>query len=223
MDDQEKLRKKRLIALVGAVGVLLVAILLLIFYTLGPGKRIEYQILVDPSDSKLTVDGAPTKPGKVKLSVGKHTLKATRELFEDRVVVVNTKNLSPGQDIFVLPKAVSPEAIKWLEEHPDTTGITEKVGAAIVAERNQTVTKKYPIVDSLPYTSINFKIDYAIDNAFNISFTITLYPYAKPDNPDGMRQQLKEFKAQALQYLSSNGINVKSVPITYVPLEAADL
>jgi hypothetical protein len=210
------------IILIGGAAVVIVVLAFLILL-LGKTRTYEYKALVAPVDSTFTIDGRPAKAGKIKLSKGRHTLKATRELFEGTTVIIDTKDLYPGQAILVLPKAVTAEAKKWLEDHPDTTGVADEIGAVQVTQRSETIDQQYPVVQNLPYTTLDYKIDYAIDDDLNISFTITLYPYAKPDDPVGRQQQLKAFKTKALGFLSGWGIHTDSVPITYVPAEAANL
>ena len=213
--------RKKMLVIIGVTSVvIIVGIFLLLF---GRTKTYEYIVLVDPPDSILTIDGTPTKPGTISLTKGEHTLKATRDLFEDAVVVVNTDNFTPGQEIFVLPTAVSPEAIAYLESLPDPQNISEKIGAAITSQRATAVNEKYPVVEKLPYNSIDFGISYSVDDDLNISFAIALYPYAKPDNPAGRKKQLTQFKNDALTFLRSNGIDTNTAKITYDPAEAADL
>ena len=218
-DPNASLKKKLLIG--GVIFVVLTTMVL--FWLFGKEKTYEYQVLIDPPDSVLTIDGLPAQPGTVTLTEGEHTLKATRDLFEDAVVVVNTKDLIPDQEIYVLPKAVSEEAKQYLLSLPDPNNISEKIGADVVTQRAAAIAEKFPITVKLPYNSIDYKIGYEVDESLNISFIIDLYPFAKPDNPDGRKKQLIEFKAAALDFLRQNGIDTNTAKILYNPAEAADL
>lgn len=55
-------------------------------------------------------------------------------------------------------------------------------------------------------------------------YTITLYAIINnPDQSSQYRDQLKEYKGNALDYLSRQGVNVNSTRIQYEPEEAANL
>lgn len=218
--DPNESRKK--VLLVGGI-IFVVVTTMALFWLFGREKTYEYEVVIDPPDSVLTIDGIPAQPGTVELTEGEHTLKATRDLFEDAVVVVNTKDLSPGQEIFVVPKAVSAEAIKYLQELPDPDNISEKIGADVVTGRATAIAEKFPITNKLPLNSIDYTITYTVDDNLDISFAIALYPYAKPDNPSAKTKQLIAFKAAALNFLRENGINTETAKITYDPAEAANL
>lgn len=215
--------RKKTLTLVGLALLAVVVVVGLVLLLLNKTSSEQYQVLVDPPDAVLTIDGVPAQPGTVTLTGGEHILKATRDLFEDAVVVVNTKDLIPGQEIFVIPKAVSPEALKYLEGLSDDTGISEKIGAAVVAERNAIVAEKYPITSKLPYNSLDYRVDYVAQEDLSVSFTVILYPFAKPDNPSARTKQLKEFKGAALRFLQENGVDINTAKITYDPADAANL
>lgn len=56
------------------------------------------------------------------------------------------------------------------------------------------------------------------------NYIITLYAIInRPDQYDDYQQQLKDYKAQALDYLKQNGYNYTSGKVTYEPDEAKDL
>lgn len=55
-------------------------------------------------------------------------------------------------------------------------------------------------------------------------YTITLYAIINnPDQYDMYRDQLKEYKQKALDYLRSQGVDVNTIEVTYEPDEAKDL
>jgi hypothetical protein len=56
------------------------------------------------------------------------------------------------------------------------------------------------------------------------SYIITLYAIInRPDQYDMYREQLREYKQHALDYLTDKGVNVSQVTITYEPEEATNL
>ncbi len=216
-------RTKSILTIIGAV-LFLAAVVVFVLWQLGKPKSYDYEVVVFPSDSTLTIDGQPAQPGQISLVEGSHTLKATRQYFDDATLVVDTNTLQPGQQIFVLPQATSPEALQWLDDHPEELGgIGEMMSATQVEQDNQTINDRYPIVNKLPYNSIDYKVDFQIAENFDIAFTITLYPYAKPGDTASRERQLKQFKAASLKFLTDNGIDTSKVPVTFIPAEAANL
>lgn len=58
----------------------------------------------------------------------------------------------------------------------------------------------------------------------NDEYVITLYPIInRPDQSNSYTSQLKEYKANALNYLSSKGVDTNSARIIYEPDEATNL
>lgn len=110
---------------------------------------------------------------------------------------------------------------------PDTpkSGQTIEVKTYPAATEGQTV----QIPDNVSSSSIK---DYTLitDNEefkireLNGDYTITLYAIInRPDQADAYHDQLREYKKNALVYLSDHGTNINKVDITYEPAEAKDL
>ena len=73
---------------------------------------------------------------------------------------------------------------------------------------------------SYPVSTNHFEISENTDG----SLTITLFAIInRPEQYEEYQQQLKQFKAEALQYLDDNGVNTNTVDISYTPEEAKDL
>lgn len=54
-------------------------------------------------------------------------------------------------------------------------------------------------------------------------YVITLYPIINHPDADSYTSQLKQFKQEALNYLSKSGLDTNTLSITYEPAEAAQL
>lgn len=82
----------------------------------------------------------------------------------------------------------------------------------------------HQLAATLPYTTTHFQIGYHINDDKSVSYTITLY--AVINGPEGYaryQNQLKAYKAEALEYIRQNGEDPMKLNITYDPLEAKAL
>lgn len=75
------------------------------------------------------------------------------------------------------------------------------------------------------YTLVTSNPDYEIQQLPNTNqYLITLYPIVNnPSEYSTYNDQLKQFKQEALQYLTGKGINVNNLEITYDPSAATNL
>lgn len=179
----------------------------------------KIKLIAVPHDASVTIDGVPSKEGIIYLKQGSHTLTAKRQYFEDTSKTVNTQDLKNGQIIYLLPPAVSAEALSYLKAHPDIQREREAGGGAEDQEIQSQVTKKYPFISQLPYSNSHFRVDYALGpNNKDISLTITIYAIINgPRDYPRYQQQLQQFKGEALEYLRSINIDPSSYKITYTP------
>jgi hypothetical protein len=180
--------------------------------------QIAVNIVVLPSDSKLTVDNAPTKPGKVYLIKGSHKLVASRSDFGNDIKTISTYDVKKGDSIYMLPVANSDAAKKWLMQHPDVQRDREAAGGAEAERIRRIIVSKYPILNNLPYENLHFKIDYSLDDNNKLSFVITLYAIInRPSEHAQYVQQLQQYKAESLQYLKDSKIDPTKFTIKYIP------
>ena len=206
----------RRMIIVAAVVALVIGLWQLVAYEQHKGL-IKINIVVLPEDSKLTVDGNASKAGNVYVAPGSHKLKATREDFEDVTQTVNTSEVKPGTIIYLLPKPNSEAAKNWLLQHPDVQRKREAVGGLEAQQQQQELNQKFPIITKLPHENLHYKIDYSISSG-RLEFTITLYAIInRPSQHDQYVQQLHQYKSEALDYLTSNGINPQNYKISYIP------
>ncbi|HEX8762453.1 MAG TPA: hypothetical protein VF733_01720 [Candidatus Saccharimonadales bacterium] len=89
----------------------------------------------------------------------------------------------------------------------------------------------FPVPENLPKDSVKNYVLVTENDEFKIrrlegsnKYTITLYAIINnPSQYDMYRDQLKEYKQKALDYLKNKGIDVNSLEITYEPDEAKNL
>lgn len=178
----------------------------------------KINVVVLPKDSELRVDGSPAKAGTLYLKPGAHKLSAARQYFDKVEQEVNTNNLNSGEKIYLLPKPNSNEAKQWLAEHPDVQRQRESVGGIEANQQQTALSKKYPFLDKLPQENSRYKIDYSLTQANELEFTINLFGVVRsPNDYAQYKQQLKQYKNEALQYLQSIGVNPQDYKITYSP------
>lgn len=179
---------------------------------------IGVKVVVLPTDSTLMIDSKTTRPGKIYLTKGDHTLVAYRMDFENDKKSISTNDISKDETIYMLPAARSVAAKQWLLQHPDIQRQREAAGGAEAERARALLVSKYPIINKLPYENFHFKIDYSVDSNSKLSFTITLYAIInRPSQYDEYKQQLQQYKTEALQYLSSNGVDPARFTIKYIP------
>lgn len=208
--------KKVLVIVVSAIVLsLLVVGLATLERQLSRGVKVE--IIVVPTDSSLTIDGEPASPGIVSLSPGKHTLKASREFFGDAVEEIDTETLDAEQPIYLVLDSNTPEAEQYMTDNPDQQMLRENAFGQEFSNTSQSILERYPITTQLPYTTIDYRIDYEVTENKDVKFVVTLYPVATEPGSDMYKQQLNDFKQNALSYLSSRGVDTATTDISFSP------
>lgn len=171
-----------------------------------------------PSDSTVLIDNKPSKSGTVYVKPGKHTLKASRDLFDPTTKNIDTRDTYFVNPVYLLPGASSDKALQWLKDHPAVQAQREAAGGVEDQQAHDRLNRKYPILQQLPAENSHYKIDYSLGSGEQLSFVITLYAIINdPSQYAAYKQQLQTYKAEALQYLKANGIDTAHVTITYTP------
>lgn len=180
--------------------------------------KIKVTVHAIPDDSNITLNGSPVKEGAVFLKPGHYTFKATRKDFGPVQNTIDVHKKDRPQTIYLLPTPDTAAAIEFLRQHPEIQQQRERQGGVNSAATQTSLTKKYPILLKLPAYTSHYRIDYSLDSQQKISFAITLYAIVNnPNQYQQYLQQLQQYKAEALQFLNSNGIATNTVPITYTP------
>ncbi|HSX36487.1 MAG TPA: hypothetical protein VLH84_06160 [Patescibacteria group bacterium] len=206
--------KQKLLLIVGGFLVLALVVAALLLGKSGTGVQVQVQAL--PADSAITLDGKPIKAGHVQLSPGTHVFEATRQYFDPVTKTVDTKGLNKSRVIYLMPIPNSSAAMNYLLNHPAVQQQREAAAGADAAQTSQNLTATYPIIGYLPYQTTDFKVDYSLDSKNTLSLLVTVYPIADPttDRTD-YTQQYNGYKAEALQFIQSNKVNITTTQITY--------
>lgn len=207
-----------------ALTVLALLIVVAIFISWGGISYFQHRgkvgvtVAVLPEDSILKIDGNVIKPGSVHLEPGTHTLTASREGFDDDTEVINTDDIEPDQVIYLLPAPKTAEAFALLNDTQGLQQEREAAGGSEAARIQELLEKKYPIITKLPYETINYKIGYGLEEGNKLVFYIDLYAIINhPDQYAEYKKQLKQYRDEALQYLTKNNINPAEFDIIYTP------
>jgi hypothetical protein len=211
------LRNKK--ALVVAGGAAMILLLMVILSSLGGrlGGSVTVEIIVVPTDATLTIDGEPTTPGTVSLNPGQHTLRATREFFGDAVKEIDTESLDTSQPIYLTLDSNTPEAERYMIDNPDEQLLRERAFGQEFSNTSQSILERYPVTKDLPYTTVDYRIDYEVTESKDVRFIVTLYPVATQPGSDLYKRQLNQFKQSALNYLSDKGVDIDTADIVFSP------
>ncbi|HSX29884.1 MAG TPA: hypothetical protein VLE73_04980 [Candidatus Saccharimonadales bacterium] len=176
-------------------------------------------IVASPADSRITIDGKAGKTGTVYVSTGKHTIKATRQYFSDTSVTFNTADIKKSNDkkVYVILPSNSPEGDKYIQTHSEEGSIRGYVGGKQYNDTVDTTFQKYPVLAQLPINNIDYTIDYSVDEKKNVTFEITLQPAGTKPGSALYIQQLKDFKAEALDWLKKQGVDTTKATISITP------
>lgn len=85
-------------------------------------------------------------------------------------------------------------------------------------QKEESIKKKNPVLYDLPYENSHFKIEYEIIDNKDIRYTITLYgTLNRPSQYNSYVSQVRQYKEEALIYLTNSGVDVAKAKIQYNP------
>lgn len=147
-----------------------------------------------------------------------------------------TKRSSNKKRIILLATAllivIAGAYIYWQGRQPAPSQSVEDTGTNIGVPPTYTAEtegQEIQVPESVPKESIkNYEL-ITENEQFKIrkldgEYTITLYAIInRPEQYDQYKDQLREYKQKALEYLQNDGVDTNSVKIIYEPEEASDL
>jgi hypothetical protein len=205
------------VVMFGGAALVIILISVGILASLNSGK-VRVEVVVLPDDSSITLDGQPAKAGNMQLTKGEHTFTASRQDFTTINKKINTNDLDPDNPkIYLMPRPDSEAAVQWLLDHPEVQEKREAAGGAEAEAKQQLITERYPIVNTLPYETLDYVIGYDVDANNEISFAISIDPLSTPDQGEYYKEELRRYRDEALQYMRSQGVDTKTAKITVTP------
>ncbi len=214
---------RRTWTIIGIIAFCTVMLLVWLFNNVIGHDTTTYNFKVSPKDATVLLDGQPLKvqDGKFTVKNGTHTLTGTRKYFTKATKQISTDNDLPSTTIFLILGADSPEAKKYLDENPDEQNIREGASDTEATKINDKLHKDYPYITQLPYETTDFTVDYHTNGSnhtnITVSIDVTLNPTSTPETPDYYKQELADYKAEAISYMKSIGINTDKTDIKYDP------
>lgn len=209
-------RDKRFIALC-ATAIVVVLVVIWGVSALQHRGKTGYNLVVLPNDSTVTLDGKKIKPGKIYVTAGKHKLVAERELFDTVTLDFEAPKLSNKENINLLPKATSLQALKWLQDHQAIAEAREEILGKESAKDQKRISDQYPYLSQLPHETLNFRVDYQQTDG-GPTFQVKLFAILnRPSDFPQYQQDLQTYKKEALDYMKSIGINTDGATIQYTP------
>jgi hypothetical protein len=206
-------QKQKLITILGiAAIVILVLVLFVIPYFQHRGK-VALKVTVLPKDSTLFVDNKKVRAGRVYLTPGKHSLKATRQYFSDATKSIDTTKIDTKETIYLMPKPNSDKAFEYLEGHPEEQQQREAAESAAV-QKQQSQLSKYPIISQLPYTAAGFEYTIDYDTTTDDNGNIKLSFVVSIQNDDA--------RAEALQWFKDHNTDPSTLNITFQGVSIKD-
>lgn len=192
--------KKAVIYVVG--GFILICVLFFVFYTLPRIGKIPVNVLVNPSDSDVYIDGDKNNNKTVYLRPGEHSFTAKKPGWADNTVKISVSE--ENSNVGLLPTPNSQEAEDELGDQ-NNIRVREGIAGTAANARGLELRGVNPIINKLPYSEVAgpFKIDYG----FNESDNKTAYILVTVSTPDG--------RVNALKWLDKNGVDITRTEIVF--------
>jgi hypothetical protein len=85
-------------------------------------------------------------------------------------------------------------------------------------QKEDAIKNKNPVLYDLPYENSHFKIEYVLLNNKDIQYSITLYGILnRPEQYSSYVEQTKQYKQEALTFLSNSGVDTTKANIKFSP------
>jgi len=200
--------QKRFIIIIAAgvvIGFFVFAGLLFRGSTSGQGS---ITLTVIPRDAKVTIDQKKTvKPGKIGLSVGKHTLVISRSGFVAKTITVDITKAGDDQtQSIALGSESTAFTNSWQNRNPYEASLGEGITGSTANEQGQLITDKNPILKSLPYYGPGYSITFGPsqkypNNDYAVAIVITASDQAA--------------RTKALNWITFQGYDPSKLEIIY--------
>jgi len=213
MQPNKSSRRFHILLILLGIGFTVLIVLLLL-----KPKEVAVEIFTVPSDAQVTMDGKPIKAGDTTILSGKHTFVATRQYFKTVIVEMDTKDLNDAKTVYLALYPEGAEGKAYLAAHPDEQLRYERISGADFSALQEKIYNDFPVTADLPYQTTDFKIDYDITKeGQNLVYLVSLYPIAAAPGSDLYKQQLVQYRDEALAWLASKGVDTSTADIRYAP------
>jgi len=198
------MNRKLFISVVGSIFALILIMTGLFLYVQHP-LTAKITLEVSPATSNITVNGVDRKSGEIKVRPGNYKIICTHDGFEtvtQSIVVKNGDN--PYVGIVLVSNSTS--TANWYASHSSDEQLAETITGKNSDLVSAIITKKLPLVSSLPFIDLNYRIDYGQSKQHpNDSSAVALY----------IKYYTPEAKQQALEWIKFKGYDPTKLEIIY--------
>jgi len=207
--DQPTTQKRLVILAILFVSVLFI---LFIFTLLRHRSDAAVEVVTLPPDSTLTVDGKKTKAGTLYLTKTTHILKVSRQFFTPLTRTIDFATYDHSQTLYMMPLPKSPQAIKYLADHPAIEAQREAAGDQQAANAQQQLSKN-KLIGLLPYSGPGgtYMVDYGTLTQQDGTQKVTIY----------IESNTSQDKQAALTWITDQKIDPKTLTIVYEDLQTS--
>jgi hypothetical protein len=209
--------KQRNLIMAGVIVFLLVIIGVWFFTNKVKPTTTSYNLQYSPKDATVLLDGQPVKAGTIKVKNGTHTLTGTRQYFTKATREIDTNNDLPGRTIYLILGADTPEAQKYLADHPEESDLREGASDTQVTIDNDKLITAYPYIQFLPHETLDYEINYHTNKDLTIGIDVTLKPTTNPADKESYKSELLDYQQEAKDYMNQQSIDTSKVTVTWSP------
>lgn len=160
MDTNQRKRKITLLILL-ALGIVAIIAIVAIWQHQQRKGKFPVEILKAPHDTKIYYEGKEVRSSTLYLPEGKHTVKGELSGFESYDAQIDIKSSEDREYklFFVLTPRTS-EAREYVTNNNDEYLDIERESEEYFSKEGESIQKKYPIIDHLPYRGSFYNIEY---------------------------------------------------------------
>ncbi|MBQ3352542.1 hypothetical protein IJG91_02725 [Candidatus Saccharibacteria bacterium] len=116
-------------------------------------------VLVAPQSSTIYIDNNLVNNGEVRVTPGRHIVKAEKAGFEAQSMEIDAKS-GETSNAFIILNSNSDSTANWYNENPKDALLREKIAGREYNITSQEYEKDFPIITQLPYETMNYTINY---------------------------------------------------------------
>ena len=209
--------KQRNLVIIGGIVFLVVVIGVWFFTNKVKPDTTSFTLAYSPVDATVTLDGQPVKAGTVVVKKGSHALVGTRKYFTKATREITTENDLPGTTIYLVLGADTPEAKKYVADHPEEGDIREGASDTQVTIDNDKLIKNYPFIQYLPHETLDYDIEYHTNKDLTVELDVTLNPVTNPADAASYKSELEDYQGEAIEYMKNNNMDPTKLKINWSP------
>ncbi len=202
------MKKNKLIIILTSITIL--TILTILFFIINTQKTATINILVSPSNAKITLGDKQYKSGTYKIKPGTYNLRIDVDGFEkiDEPISVNT---GEERDIYYCLKSNSDYTANFYSDHQNESNICNQIEESLLEKETNAFLNSDPIFQITPFNDYNygFRISTTNQSITSEKIIVSIYLYTCNES------RVETLKSNALEWLKSNNINPNNYNLIY--------